>query len=291
MTNHRKELLTLIQQLSRKYSTWGVYVDFLALAAISISNAVDWVHRQEREAQYMEIVGRYDKQEVSVFPEMFAHLVLELETYAGRLHDVLGGVFHELELHNKYKGQFFTPQSVCDMMGLIAAGDRSGLPECGYYTVSEPCVGSGAMVLGFANAMQTQKIGSGREIVVTATDIDLKCVHMAYLQFSLFGIPAVVIHGNTMLMEEWSRWYTPAYMLDGWIWRQACGNDDKSHAEDEALKRAADPLYAAIRDVEALLGDRGVTPVLPAPAPGMEYDFSLKESSNGQLSILELGGV
>ena len=37
----------------------------------------------------------------------------------------------------------------------------------------------------------------------------LKLRLMAYIQLSLYGIPAVVIHGNTLTMETWSHWYTP----------------------------------------------------------------------------------
>ena len=43
---------------------------------------------------------------------------------------------------------------------------------------------------------------------------------MAYLQLSLYGIPAVIIHGNTLTDEEWSRWYTPVYMVNGWAMRE-----------------------------------------------------------------------
>lgn len=251
------------------------------MTAISISNAVDWLHREEREAEYMKIVARYDRQQIDLFPQMFAHLVEELERHAEALEDVLGKVFHELELHNKYKGQFFTPQHMCDMMGLIAAGDT--LPERGYHSVCEPCVGSGAMVLGLANAIQKNGHDFHRHMVVTATDIDLKCVHMCYLQLSLYGIPAVVIHGNGLTLEEWSRWYTPVYMLDGWVWRQSCGNLDKRYPEDEAIKRASEPMYAAVRDVEALIGtatpEQEETPQAPEPEPALQV------TKHGQLTL------
>jgi hypothetical protein len=36
---------------------------------------------------------------------------------------------------------------------------------------------------------------------------------MAYIQLSLYGIPAMVIHGNTLTMEEWDRWYTPCALV------------------------------------------------------------------------------
>jgi hypothetical protein len=282
----RKELLRMIQQLGAKYSTWNVFEDFLAMSSISFSNAVDWAHREEREAQYMEIVGRYEKAELDLFPQMLAYLVEEMERYAEDPTDVLGAIFHELELHNKYKGQFFTPQNVSDMMGAMTISeDDKSIAENGYINLCEPCAGSGAMILGFAKAMKKYGHDFNRQLVVSATDVDLKCVYMTYLQLSLYGIPAVVIHGNSLSLQEWSRWYTPVYMLDGWIWRQACGNLDKRYPEDEAMKRVSDPLYAAIRKTEELIS--GSTPPGPPadplpPAP----DIALKECKNGQLSFI-----
>ncbi len=281
----RKELLRMIQHLGARHSTWRVFEDFLAMSAISFSNAVDWVHREEREAQYMEIVGRYSKDELDLFPQMLACLVEELEIHAEQPTDVLGAIFHELELHNKYKGQFFTPQNVCDMMGAMSfgEGDKS-IAANGYINLCEPCAGSGAMILGFAKAMKKNGYDFNRQMVVSATDVDLKCVFMTYLQLSLYGIPAVVIHGNTLTMQEWSRWYTPVYMLEGWIWRQACGNIDKRYPEDEAMKRTSDPLYAAIRKTEELISASPLHEAQadsPSPAP----DIALKECKNGQLSF------
>jgi hypothetical protein len=39
---------------------------------------------------------------------------------------------------------------------------------------------------------------------------------MAYLQLSLLHIPAVVILGNTLALEEREHWFTPAHILGGW---------------------------------------------------------------------------
>ena len=33
---------------------------------------------------------------------------------------------------------------------------------------------------------------------------------------SLLGIPAVIIHGNTLTVQEWSHWFTPAYVWGFW---------------------------------------------------------------------------
>lgn len=307
ITEHTKTIIKNIQYLGSRHSTWQVFEDFVAMSAISLSNGVDWLHRDQREQQYLDIVKRYNKKELDLFPEMFASLVLQLESCAcvDGPQDVLGPIYHELELHNKYKGQFFTPQNICDLMGLISLSeDDRSIAQNGFISVGEPCAGSGAMVLGFAKAMQKNHFDFQRQMVVTATDIDLKCVYMTYIQLSLYGIPAVVIHGDTLRVQEWSRWYTPVYMLDGWVWRRTCGNIDKGYPEDEAIKRATEPMYAAIRDAERLMAsvdkkpiNADANPVIAneKPVPAIKtpaavtvapvFDVDLKEVRNGQLSL------
>lgn len=222
---HRNKILKTIQRLGAVHSVWNVFSDFLELGALCISNSIDkrpdaW---EKREKLYLDTIGKYAPDEQKLFPEMFADLVEALEyelTWHNAPSDVLGTLFHELELHNKYKGQFFTPQNVCDMMGAITLGDgKNVLNERGFISLNEPCCGSGAMILGFARAMLEKELNYCTQLVVLATDIDLKCVYMSYLQLSLYGIPAVVIHGNTLTIEEWSRWFTPVYIMHGWTWR------------------------------------------------------------------------
>ena len=216
------KILKTIQKLGYRHSTWTLFSDFVELGALCIANSTscgtpDW---GKREKQYLDIIGKYQPDEQKLFPEMFADLVQALEyeiTWSNNPVDILGQIYHELELHNKWKGQFFTPQNVCDMMGKIALGDsRELIEKYGYIGMSEPCVGSGAMVFGFARAMFEAELNYCKQLFVLATDIDIKCVHMAYLQLSLYGIPAVVTHGNTLTLEEWSRWYTPIYIIHGW---------------------------------------------------------------------------
>lgn len=267
-----KPLVGLIEQAARRHSTWQVFSDFLEMSAISISNPVDPVHWEEREKHYMDIIKRYSRKELDLFPQMLAELVEALEQCAqeGCLNDILGKVFHELELHNKYKGQFFTPMSVCDMTGMVSAADADisqALEERGYFTVCEPCIGSGALALGLANALTEKGVNHCQQMVITGVDVDLKCVHMAYLQLSLYGIPAVIIHGNSLMCEEWSRWYTPVYIVGGWIFRQHCGitTDGIGWETDERLKMTLDPMYAAFRQIEALFREK------PEPLTGTGY--------------------
>ena len=213
--SHAAKLKKLIEETSRRHNTWQVFQDFVAMSAISIRNAVDFRDRDAYEEQYLAIVKRYDREEIEIFPKMLAELTLALED---DLSDVLGQVFSELELGNRWKGQFFTPDCVCRLMATMSYGDglQTAIAEKGYISVGEPAVGGGAMIIALAHEMKRQGLNYQNQLHVTATDIDLRAVHMSYLQLSLLHIPAVVIHGDTIRLTEHSRWHTPANLLGAW---------------------------------------------------------------------------
>ena len=220
-----KELVKALQSVSCSHSIYEVFQDWLTVSAIAISNAVDLRQAKRREEVYLEIIGKYSKREQEKLAEALSQLVLALQyeqSICGPT-DILGQVFHALELHSKYKGQFFTPPSVCEMMGKITLdGDNLSaiVEKKGYISVCEPCIGSGGMILGAAKAMADKHLNYQTQMLVTGIDIDIKCVHMAYLQLSLLGIPATVIHGNSLTDEVWSSWYTPMYVVGGWATKE-----------------------------------------------------------------------
>jgi len=231
--DHQKELLKLFGSLAYRHSAWQVFVDFAEAAAISLSNAVDWTQRDLREERYMAIVKRYKPDELATLPKMLAEVVLALGEEPA---DVLGRTFHDLELHNKWSGQFFTPYSLCRMMARMILGDeediRARIAARGYVTAQEPCCGSGAMVIALAHEMRELGINYQQHLHVTAMDVDPKCVHMTYIQFALLHIPAVIIHGNTLSREEFGRWYTPAHIVDGWTWKLRRENEGPHEIQD-----------------------------------------------------------
>ncbi|HTB11074.1 MAG TPA: N-6 DNA methylase [Bryobacteraceae bacterium] len=218
--DHQKELLKLFGSLAYRHSAWQVFADFAETAAISLSNAVDWAKRDQREERYMALIKRYKPDELAVFPKMMAELTLAMEEEPS---DVLGRTFHDLDLHNKWSGQFFSPYPICQMMAKMTLGDeedvRARIAARGFVTAQEPACGSGAMVIALAQGMKDLGINYQQHLHVTAVDVDPKCVHMAYVQFALLHIPAVIVHGNTLSLEEFGRWYTPAHIMDGWTWK------------------------------------------------------------------------
>lgn len=218
-----KELINAFQAFGNRHSIWKVFEDYLALGAISVSNAVDKREWVQRENVYKGIIDLYTREEQARLAEMLAMLTGALQTAleTSGPTDILGEVFHALGLHSKYRGQYFTPPHVANMMGRFTFCEHmEALEKRGYFTAYEPCIGSGTLILGLANAMYQESCNYCTQLCVTGCDIDLKCVHMAYLQLSFYGIPAVVIHGNSLTQETWSHWYTPAYILGGWRRRE-----------------------------------------------------------------------
>lgn len=214
---HRKNLIKLLEQARRRHHLWEVFGDFIEMSALAMANSVDLAQRDEREARYMRLIQRYEPDEVKLFPMMLGELVCALEYGPD---DVLGKVFGELDLGNSARGQFFTPYELCKLMARLNIGDgaevRERIEQRGFIRLNEPAAGAGAMVIAMAEAMQDLQINYQQHLHVVAQDVDSRAVHMAYLQFSLLHIPAVVILGNTLALEEREHWYTPAHILGLW---------------------------------------------------------------------------
>ncbi|MBC3540632.1 N-6 DNA methylase [Rufibacter sediminis] len=229
-----KEMAKTVRNLAHRHSQHNVFSDFVEMSAIALSNAVDWNQREKREARYMEIVGKYKKEEVDQFPKLMGQLVEGLEAGPD---DILGNLFHELELHNTYKGQFFTPYHLCRMMAkmTVGEGEQGIIAERGFITAQEPACGAGAMVIALAEELKSQDINYQQQLHVTAIDLDIRCVHMAYVQFSLLHIPAVVVHGNSLSLEEFSHWYTPAHILGLWDYKLKNKNKEFNQDAKESL--------------------------------------------------------
>lgn len=79
----RKEFLRVFNQLTNRHRTWDVWRDFITMFACSLSNPLDKEHRDKREALYLEVIKKYNKQEQELFPELAAQTVLALEENPG----------------------------------------------------------------------------------------------------------------------------------------------------------------------------------------------------------------
>lgn len=239
LTDHQSAFIRLIQANCGRYRSAEVFRDFCELSALSVSNAVDRAQVEAREARYLKIVSRYERAEVERFPQLLGELVLALEN---GFDDCLGRIFMALEFGDAWRGQFFTPYEISSMMARMTMYDAGALIEQqGFITLCEPAVGAGGMVVACAEVLRDLGINYQQALHVTAIDVDETAAHMAYIQFTLLHIPAIVIHGNALSGETWSHWVTPAHVLGRWDYRLRRRKQAQALADAASAESAAAP--------------------------------------------------
>lgn len=222
-----REFVKTFDRLCGARSRWNIWNDFLHLSAYTISNAVDMVHRENREKDYMTIASGYTKQEMLIFSELFAITIMALEENPDQ--DFLGHLYMGLELGNKNTGQFFTPFDVARMCADVSA-DIDKIKRRHFVSVQDCCIGGGAMLIGFASACKERGINYQRKVMFVGMDIDHTCCCMAYIQLSLLGCPGYVVCGDSisqpltgdLLFAPMNRetFITPMYCANDWEFRR-----------------------------------------------------------------------
>ena len=85
----------------------------------------------------MSRARKYSREEMEAFAQMFAEVTLELDRNPDQ--DFLGDLFMSLDLGNQWKGQFFTPYSVCRAMSAMTYGDdlKEKIEKRGWVSVND----------------------------------------------------------------------------------------------------------------------------------------------------------
>lgn len=219
----------LFRRLTYRFAPWEIWHDFVTMFACALSNLVDKSHYEEREALYLKLIQKYNKQEQEVFPQLAAEVVFALEKNLEQ--DFLGKIFMELDLGNKRKGQFFTPYSVCKMIAEMAVGNIvPHVEKYGYSTINDPACGSGAALIAGVHAAAKSLKEAGlnwqNHVLVAAQDIDHTMSMMCYIQLSLLGVVGYIKIGNTLTEPMHSNdtrenyWFTPMYFSNVWAARR-----------------------------------------------------------------------
>jgi type I restriction-modification system DNA methylase subunit len=212
MNDPKKEFIKTIETFRYKRNLYDVFRDFCEMYALAISNTV--FPSSENEKRYLDIAKNYSKDEINSLCKLASCVIMGLENEYG---DFLGEIFSELELHNHWHGQFFTPYHVSKLMAQIVLGDAEAIIEQnGFITVCEPACGAGSMVIACADALRAMNINFQKKMHVTATDICPTAAHMTYIQISLLHIPAIVYIGDTLALKMRERFFTPAHVLGFW---------------------------------------------------------------------------
>lgn len=195
-----KEILKCLEAiLGRGYNSYDVFNDWLDLMIFAL---------QRDDPHYLEIVKRYrnDKhegeREIDYFCKAFALLQIEMQKTN---EDVLGELYMQWNMNNKYRGQFFTPKHVASMMAKML--NPKG-------RVLDPCCGSGVLLVEAIKTMDYETLNSS---LLYGQDIDLTCVKMCALNLMFFNVNGYVIWGDSLKMECRKVYMTTRSYLGGSI--------------------------------------------------------------------------
>lgn len=117
------------------------------------------------------------------------------------LYDGLGDLFMEYLSFGK-NGQFFTPQSICDMVAQMQIKEHKN-----GQTVCDPTCGSGRMLLAAAKI--------NRELYFYGSDIDLLCVKMSVLNLALNNLRGEIVWGDPLRLEVYASFKIEREILTG----------------------------------------------------------------------------
>jgi type I restriction-modification system DNA methylase subunit len=208
---YRKEIVRCLETIARRsgQSLSRVFGDWVHLAAITLSNAWETndTTREARETRYRDVARRYDRPAIDDFAKAVGMLTL---AFAAKPADILGEIFHGLNISNQWNGQFFSPYSLSRLtVGMILepASIAELLTRRKWISVNDPAVGAGGMLVAAFVHCTEHGVPPDR-LVLYGTDVDERCVHMAFVQLSLCGAAAVITHGNSLSGDRYETWVT-----------------------------------------------------------------------------------
>lgn len=203
--NTATDFRKILAGLSTRRAQREVFTSFLTLSACALSAGA-------REAEYRAEAERWQPEEMQAFSHAFGSLIEEMDEEP--MQDVLGAV-HMDQLGSRgqsHGGEFHTPAAVCQLMAEVSIADRIAewdrlVAEQGHVSVMEPACGAGATILGLARALhQMGRADLIRRLRVTGVDVSRAACDMFFINTTLWGIPALVIHGDTLRLQTWGRW-------------------------------------------------------------------------------------
>lgn len=213
----KADFIREFQKLAPHRHRYEVFRDFVHMSAFSLVNAWPYTRSESIEAEFATIKAKYSPDEFTGFTRLLA-LLRELLEPEPR--DILGQLYMSLELGNENTGQFFTPPEVSELMArMMVPSDGDLLGGKPFVTLAEPACGAGGMVLAFVKIMIEAKLNPMQCLWVHAQDIDRTAALMCYIQLSLWGVPAAVVVGNTLMNEQREVFHTIGHHMGGWEWK------------------------------------------------------------------------
>jgi len=186
-----KNFTATFNKIAQSKSEENVFTDYLDMVICALSAG-------KHEEEYLSIVKHYKKEEVNLFCELLAEMIIIMDDGGKGLVDCLGE-FYQTNLSRGKHGQFFTPQHVSDFMAQITMDKDTAVGK----RIIDPCCGSGRMLLSSAKV--------NRNNLFYGADLDSRCVKMCAINLCLNGLPGEVAHMNSLSSEHWGG-YTIEFM-------------------------------------------------------------------------------
>lgn len=202
----RYEIAKMLMDGHSEHRTQQVFRDFIRMCALTLlqrahQTAKGWCQKTEDEV--LALQGRYPKWKTTFAPA-FSAIFVEYQKMlsAGMIEDFIGAMYEELGASNAWHGQFFTPMPICRVMAQMTLGTQEEF-EANFakdprrVRINEPACGAGATMLGIWEIMLRWNVPPSA-VYFFGIDLDPMCVDMAYIQCSLYGMPATIYNANTL---------------------------------------------------------------------------------------------
>lgn len=210
-TDPYKAIVKLLKENAGSQRLSTVFDHFIEMSAIAFRNKVDMRGRAQREDRYLEIAAFYDPDQLDRFGRALGLVVDRMENDPC---DVLGHLYMDLGLGNAHLGQFFTPFDMAKLIAALTVGELiEKIKADGYATVHEPACGAAAFIIAICLALKDAGVNYQKTLRISAEDLSIQAVHMAYIHLTLMHVPAVIHHRNTLTQETRDSWATAARFL------------------------------------------------------------------------------
>ena len=205
----KKEFIKLASNIARNLHRYDVIRDFAEIGRITIMNNLTPYYSEKDEQQYFNLIKRYSKKDLNDLAKMLALVSM---AFNDRLGDFLGECLMELEMGNKNIGQFFTPYQLSEVCAKLTVTLTPEVIERGWFTISEPAAGGGAMIIAANDIARQHKV----DMFAVCVELSHMTADLCYINLSAAGVAAQVIQGNTLTLETGRCMPTPALCTNEW---------------------------------------------------------------------------
>lgn len=224
------QFIKLLEKMSHNRYLIDVFSEVVHMMALSLWSPFALNDHEEVEKEWQTYRDRFTDAEYEYIKEAFA---LVVDTLEKKREEFLGTVLEAIGAANTHNGQFLTPNSVAQLMAGVTAPDMEDYKPGQIIKMNDPACG--ASVLLIASAEECVKRGIRQsDLLVEAGDIDRRGCDISYIELSLLGYAAVVLHQDGLSREMYSKpMYTPGYFLHAMPMR-LMGERGRARKEAEA---------------------------------------------------------